>query len=105
MWSETVDAASLDGKIWPRTAAVAERLWSSKENTVLSIETYLRLEAQRCRMVSLSISHIEFQIEKENVDILTYIHSFVDIFQLRAGVRANPIRASYCDTGPLVKIE
>ncbi|KAK2720671.1 chitooligosaccharidolytic beta-N-acetylglucosaminidase-like isoform X2 [Artemia franciscana] len=29
MWSEQVDDATIDGKIWPRLSAVAERLWSN----------------------------------------------------------------------------
>lgn len=29
MWSERVDVHSLDSKVWPRTAAVGERLWSN----------------------------------------------------------------------------
>lgn len=28
MWGEYVVSGSLDSKVWPRTAAVAERLWS-----------------------------------------------------------------------------
>jgi N-acetyl-beta-hexosaminidase len=55
MWSEAVDAAALDGKVWPRTCAVAERLWSSGVATVLSKETAHRLETQRCRMVRAGI--------------------------------------------------
>ncbi|XP_053606493.1 chitooligosaccharidolytic beta-N-acetylglucosaminidase [Plodia interpunctella] len=29
MWSEYVDSLALDGRVWPRTAAVGERLWSA----------------------------------------------------------------------------
>jgi hexosaminidase len=33
MWSEFVTPESVGGRIWPRTAAIAERLWSPKEVT------------------------------------------------------------------------
>jgi hexosaminidase len=33
MWSEYVSPESVDSRIWPRTAAIAERLWSSQEVT------------------------------------------------------------------------
>jgi hexosaminidase len=31
MWTEMVTAEMLDGRLWPRTAAVAERLWSPRQ--------------------------------------------------------------------------
>jgi hexosaminidase len=33
MWTEYVTPESIGGRIWPRTAAIAERLWSPKETT------------------------------------------------------------------------
>jgi hexosaminidase len=42
MWTEYVSPATIDGRIWPRAAAVAERLWSPKDvNNLDSI--YARL--------------------------------------------------------------
>ena len=31
MWSEVAGGQSLDGKIWPRAAALGERLWAEPE--------------------------------------------------------------------------
>jgi len=43
MWSEYVSPENLDSRIWPRAAAVAERLWSSQDVTDVS-SMYERLE-------------------------------------------------------------
>jgi hexosaminidase len=44
MWAELVDAETVDSRVWPRAAAVAERLWSPKELTDVD-SMYARLEA------------------------------------------------------------
>jgi hexosaminidase len=44
MWSELVDAETVDSRIWPRMAAIAERFWSPKEVTDVA-SMYTRLEA------------------------------------------------------------
>lgn len=33
LWSEQADSASLAGRLWPRAAALAERLWAEPEGT------------------------------------------------------------------------
>jgi hexosaminidase len=40
MWSEFVTPENMGGRIWPRTAAIAERLWSPKE--VIDIDSMYR---------------------------------------------------------------
>ena len=49
MWSEQVDPSVVDGRIWPRACAVAERLWSPK--TVRDLDkASIRLNKHRCRL-------------------------------------------------------
>lgn len=62
MWSEKVDATNVEQSIWPRSCAVAERLWSSYPHHQpsglpdVSSDVETRLEAQRCRMVRRGIA-------------------------------------------------
>lgn len=51
MWNEKADASNVQQTIWPRAAAVAERLWSSKESASSgnsTLTTLQRLEYFRC---------------------------------------------------------
>ena len=43
MWSEYVSPENIDSRIWPRTAAIAERLWSPQDVTNVN-SMYQRLE-------------------------------------------------------------
>tara|TARA_B110000211_G_C14088283_1_gene557704 strand:- start:1397 stop:3451 length:2055 start_codon:yes stop_codon:yes gene_type:complete len=57
MWGELVTPLSIDSRIWPRTAAIAERLWSSKD--VKDYENMLnRLHTVSYRLEELGITHI-----------------------------------------------
>nr|WP_319511658.1 family 20 glycosylhydrolase [uncultured Draconibacterium sp.] len=44
MWSEVVDKDNVDSRIWPRTAVVAEKLWSPATLTANVDDMYRRLE-------------------------------------------------------------
>ncbi|HCY97997.1 family 20 glycosylhydrolase [uncultured Polaribacter sp.] len=58
MWSELVTPQTIDSRIWPRTAAIAERFWSPKEvNDVENMK--LRLRAVSARLEALGITHIK----------------------------------------------
>src|SRR5262249_34957445 len=56
MWSEYVDAENIDSRIWPRTAAIAERLWSPQSVTDVS-SMNARLEIISHRLEWLGLTH------------------------------------------------
>lgn len=49
MWSEVVNEYNFLARIWPRAAAVAERLWSS-ELVQDDADAEMRLEEHTCRL-------------------------------------------------------
>jgi hexosaminidase len=58
MWSELVTAETIDSRIWPRTAAIAERLWSPA--SVRDVEDmYRRLGPISLRLEELGLLHIK----------------------------------------------
>ncbi|MCP2598220.1 family 20 glycosylhydrolase [Candidatus Aminicenantes bacterium AC-335-L06] len=60
MWSELVNAENIDSRIWPRTAVIAERLWSSSDLKDIS-NMYKRLEKLSLYLDSLGACHIKNQ--------------------------------------------
>lgn len=58
MWSELVTPTTIDSRIWPRTAAIAERFWSSQN--VNDIDNMLhRLSDVNYKLEELGIEHIK----------------------------------------------
>jgi len=56
MWAEYVGPETIDGRLWPRMAAVAERFWSPRE--VRDVEDmYRRLEAVSVQLEELGLTH------------------------------------------------
>lgn len=50
MWTEYLDEQALDTRVWPRAAAVAERLWSDPTGSVYAAEA--RMQRHRSRLIA-----------------------------------------------------
>jgi hexosaminidase len=56
MWTEYVNAENIDSRIWPRNAAIAERLWSPQSVTEVA-SMYARLHAVSAQLEWLGLTH------------------------------------------------
>ena len=56
MWSEYVNAENIDSRVWPRTAAIAERLWSP-EGVTDPASMYTRMDDISEKLEWLGLTH------------------------------------------------
>jgi hexosaminidase len=59
MWSEFVTAENIDSRIWPRTAAIAERLWSPQQIRDVG-SMYRRLQGVSDKLENYGLEHQSF---------------------------------------------
>jgi hexosaminidase len=57
MWAEHITPQTVDSRIWPRTAAIAERFWSPRETRDVH-DMYRRLAIESIRLDGLGLTHI-----------------------------------------------
>ncbi len=60
MWGEHVNALSIDSRIWPRSAAIAERFWSP-ENITSVDDMYRRLSVESIRLEAVGLTHLSHE--------------------------------------------
>ncbi|MFL5619610.1 MAG: beta-N-acetylhexosaminidase [Gemmatimonadaceae bacterium] len=57
MWSEAVSAGTIDSRIWPRSAAIAEKLWTPAELTDDVGDMYRRLDHVSTFLTMRGVTH------------------------------------------------
>ena len=57
MWDEQTTALDIDSRIWPRTAAIAERFWSPRNVNDVD-DMYRRLAVESLQLEALGLTHI-----------------------------------------------
>jgi len=77
MWGEWVGPETIDSRIWPRTAAIAERFWSPRDTASVD-DMYRRLAVVSVQLEELGITHLR------NADVL--------LRRLTAGADPAPLR-------------
>ena len=60
MWSEYVNWENIDSRIWPRTAAIAERYWSPQSTTDVP-SLYFRMGSESTRLEWLGLTQRSYQ--------------------------------------------
>jgi len=77
MWGEWVGPETIDSRIWPRTAAIAERFWSPRDTASVD-DMYRRLAVVSVQLEELGITHLR------NAEVL--------LRRLTAGADPAPLR-------------
>ncbi len=109
MWSEWVVAGNVDSRIWPRTAAIAERLWSAA--SVRDVEDmYRRLDYIGSHLEQLGSTHesnVPLMLRRlagVNEDIQP-LKTYVDVLEtVKEYRRGQLIRFAYSTFYPLTGI-
>jgi hexosaminidase len=61
MWSELITPLNVDSRVWPRTAAIAEKFWSSKNKTQDVDDMYRRLDIISPKLERIGSKHLSSQ--------------------------------------------
>jgi len=107
MWSELVTPETVDSRVWPRTAAIAERLWSPAGVRDVD-DMYRRLDVLSVELEELGLTHLK------NQDMMLRrltggrdigpLKTLVDVVQPLQGYKRHNQGLTYTQLSPLTRL-
>ncbi len=107
MWAEFVSPENVDSRIWPRTAAIAERFWSPQNVRDIN-DMYRRLDVISYKLENLGLMHIKNQkmmirrlAGNHDISALT---NFINVVEPVKDYNRNRYRPDYTSFAPLTRV-
>jgi hexosaminidase len=107
MWGEIISPETVDSRIWPRTAAIAERLWSPSQIKDVQ-DMYKRMEVISIQLEELGLTH------KKNQDMMLRrllrsddtkaLKTLVDVLEPLKGYNRHGQGITYTSASPLTRV-
>jgi hexosaminidase len=108
MWSEWVTPENIDSRIWPRNAAIAERLWSSPEEQDPD-SMYTRLDKLSRQLEWLGLTHRSFMApafyRMAGTSDIAALRTLADVVEpVKDYTRMNSLKTVWDFRGPLNRL-
>jgi hexosaminidase len=108
MWSEFISPENIDSRIWPRDAAIAERLWSPPE-VQDTVSMYRRLDGLSWRLEWLGLTHrsaLQLALQRASgTDGTAALHTLAEVVEpVKDYTRMNNIKTVWDFRAPLDRL-